>query len=289
MMTTSTQLVGALIVAVAVMALVGVIVLAVRMKGREKKIAELRIDRRKLETELERETRFLSILSHEIRNPLNAIVGYSTLLKEIGSDQSPEQRDQMIDRILHNSHLLAGMLNNVLDLSRIDMGRLQVVKKEVLLQEILEEVLREIDPAAREKGLEVVLTGRESVPPIVTDPEKARRILMILLQNAVRFTESGSIRIRFYPKPDDEKICVEIRDTGAGIPEKDLPHIFEPFYHVDSGGAFPEGTRLSLAIAQRLAEALEGTLQAASPPRSGAAFTLCLPGAPVGREEVRIS
>jgi|GEM_PF-1943549 len=221
---------------------------------------------------------FLSSVSHELRTPLNAIIGYSALLKEPDLLKEAPDPTEMLDRIDYNSHVLLELINNVLDLSRIEAGRIQIQVEEISLMKFVREAINSLEPLRAEKGLEMILQEDPTAPLIRTDPGKLRQILTNLIGNAIKFTERGSITVRIFHPSDEQKIYIEVKDTGIGISEKDRSHIFEPFYQADSSDTRSYGgTGLGLSIVKKLTDSLGGTIQAASQLGLGSTFTVCLP------------
>jgi PAS domain S-box-containing protein len=221
---------------------------------------------------------FLSSFSHEIRTPLNAIIGYSALLKSPEQARAPEQQTRMIERISYNSQVLLNLINNILDLSRIEAGGIQIQLEEVSLAGLLKEVINSVESLRVEKGLEVVLQDHSAVPLIRSDPGKLGQIFTNLIGNAIKYTEKGSITARISDHPEGKKVSVRIEDTGIGISENDLSRIFEPFYQAGSSEAGSlRGTGLGLSIVKKLVDALDGTVQVESRLGSGSIFTVTLP------------
>lgn len=223
-------------------------------------------------------SQFLSIVSHDLRTPLNAIIGYSSLLREPRVSEDVAKRNEMLERIHQNARMQLDLISNVLDLSRIETGKIAVQMERVDLSELIREILNTLEPLGKEKGLEIDFVDDPTAPVIRTDRGKVRQIFTNLIGNAIKFTERGAIRIRFIHPPSQERISVEIRDTGIGISEGDLPHIFEQFYQgAASKEAFVSGTGLGLAIVQRFVTLLGGTVEVASKPGVGSTFTVSLP------------
>jgi len=219
---------------------------------------------------------FLATMSHELRTPLNSIIGFTGLiLRERVGPLNEEQKKQL--NMVHSSaqHLLA-LINDVLDISKIEAGQLTLVQEAVDLRKIIEKVAQSTLPLADSKGLEM---GIEIVPELSSIPGDARRIeqiLLNLLSNAIKFTEKGSVKI--VCTLDDAHVLVKVIDTGIGIKYEDLGKVFETFRQIDSGISRKyEGTGLGLSISKRLAELMGGKLWVESVWEEGSTFSLSLP------------
>jgi len=219
---------------------------------------------------------FLSIASHEIRNGLNAIIGYAHLLADGTMPQ--EKRAEMYKHILRCAHDLNDLVNRILDVEKIETGRMQLQANisEVFLPDILRQILEDLRFIWSEKGLTVELHDDLTVPCIRSDPGKLRQIFTNLIVNAIKFTEKGAISVQILHHSQAKEISVQIQDTGIGIPEEDLPHLFKPFYQ--SGGAVaPVGTGLGLSIVKKLVDLLKGRIEVKSQQGIGSTFTVTLP------------
>ncbi|HOD99200.1 MAG TPA: ATP-binding protein [Syntrophales bacterium] len=219
---------------------------------------------------------FLATMSHELRTPLNSIIGFTGLiLRERVGPLNEEQKKQLNMVRSSAQHLLA-LINDVLDISKIEAGQLTLVQEAVDLRKIIEKVAQSTLPLADSKGLEM---GIEIVPELSSIPGDARRIeqiLLNLLSNAIKFTEKGSVKI--VCTLDDAHVLVKVIDTGIGIKYEDLGKVFETFRQIDSGISRKyEGTGLGLSISKRLAELMGGKLWVESVWEEGSTFSLSLP------------
>lgn len=219
---------------------------------------------------------FLSIASHEIRSALNAIIGYAYLLKD--AQIREEKRIETYQHILRNAHDLLDLANRILDVEKIETGRmhLQAQIGEVSLSEMLRQILEDVKFLSEEKGLAVGLNDDPTAPSIRSDPGKLRQIFTNLIVNAIKFTEEGSISVRVMHHPRERTVLLEIEDTGMGISEQDLPHIFKPFYQT-GGAAAPLGAGLGLSIVKNLVDFLKGNIDVKSRPGVGSTFVVTLP------------
>ena len=222
--------------------------------------------------------RFLAVMSHEMRTPLNAILGYTELMDmELDGELSAAQRQQL-ERIRIGSRHLLDLTNDVLDLTRADARKLELDLRPVDLRAVFEEVVALLERQAEEKGLTLSaeLCGAD-VPLVEADLQRLRQIVTNLVGNAIKFTDRGSVRVRCLSPGSNGKVRVQVEDTGIGIDPELLPLIFNEFYQVQ--GTLTRrhgGSGLGLAISQRLAQLMGGDLEAESEPGQGSIFTLTL-------------
>ena len=226
---------------------------------------------RQIEEATRRKSDFLARMSHDLRTPMNAIIGYTNILRRRLKDTVDDRQHRNLDNIHTSSQNLLSLINEILDLSRIEAGRVSVAPREVSLKNLAEDCATSVAP--------LIATGVElcqelgDVDPIRSDEDLLRRVLMNLLGNAAKFTERGHITVSL--RSADGLAEIAVADTGMGIPEEDLPHIFEEFRQVTrQGSAEQEGTGLGLAIAKKSVEMLGGTLSAESEIGVGTTFTL---------------
>jgi signal transduction histidine kinase/ligand-binding sensor domain-containing protein len=220
-----------------------------------------------------RKSDFLARMSHDLRTPMNAIIGYTRLLLRKLQDQIDERQYRNLENIQTSAHNLLGLINEILDLSRVEAGRVEVHPQQVELAQLAGECAAAIEPLV---GPQVEFRRQlNQVPSIRTDPEILRKVLMNLLGNAVKYTRQGNVTLSL--KPVAGGVELSVADTGVGIPAEDLPYIFEEFRQVArQGSAEQEGTGLGLAIAKKSVELLGGTIRVESQPDRGTTFTLRL-------------
>ncbi len=220
---------------------------------------------------------FLSVMSHELRTPLNAIGGYTELIElGIRGPVTPAQRVDLGRIQLSQKHLL-GLVNEVLNYTKLETGTVEYDIEDVPVREALEAAEALVLPQARAKELALVAGATERSLSVRADADKLRQILVNLLSNAVKFTHPGG-RIHLDCERAGECICFTVRDTGVGIPEDKIAAVFEPFVQVRSDLTRPqEGTGLGLAISRQLARGMGGNLVVESTPGMGSVFTLKLP------------
>jgi PAS domain S-box-containing protein len=216
------------------------------------------------------QSRYLVDLSHELRSPINAIVGFASLMIEGGESLEPSQRAALATIRRHARDLLR-LVNNVLDLAKLDAGRMDLVTEPIDLGELIADVRETVATEAAERGLELVVDVAEDARRVDSDRVKVQQILVNLLANAVKFTPLGKVSVA--TRRDGDEVVLEVLDTGIGIAEKDLERIFDEYVQVGNAG----GTGLGLPIARRLATHIGGTLEADSRVGWGSRFALRLP------------
>jgi two-component system, sensor histidine kinase and response regulator len=235
----------------------------------------MREGKRKAEMLTEAKTRFLVNVSHELRTPLNGIIGMVRFLAE--TPLSPEQRDY-VETLHVSSNMLLDTVSNVIDISQIEAGKLELESIDFDLRSCLEDVGDMLAPAAAEKGLEFAVIFPGELPEWYRgDPGRLRQVLANLAANAVKFTEQGEVLIRVSALSQAEgqsRLKFDVMDTGIGISEAVLPHVFESFSQADASTTRKYGgTGLGLTVSKRIMEALGGTLGVESSPGRGSVFS----------------
>jgi signal transduction histidine kinase/DNA-binding response OmpR family regulator/CHASE3 domain sensor protein len=255
------------------------------LAGRNTELAAQRLELAAKNQQVERANRlkseFLANMSHELRTPLNAILALSQLLLDrLDGDLSDEQ-DKQVRIINRNGHNLLGLINDVLNLSRIEAGRLEVASVRFELQDLLTGIEATMHSLLLEKGLPLTVEIGEGVETLYSDETKLKQALLNLLSNAAKFTEEGGIRLRVEPvtmSTGEPGLRFEVIDTGIGIPESELANIFAEFHQIDSSLTRRyEGTGLGLAITRHLVTALGGEISVKSELGKGSTFTIVLP------------
>jgi signal transduction histidine kinase/DNA-binding response OmpR family regulator len=225
---------------------------------------------------------FLSTMSHELRTPLNAVLGFSDLLADERYGPLNEKQRRYIDHIHTGGKHLLTLISDILDLSKIEAGRMELAVENLSVQGALAEVLGVLQPLADKKS-QVLSTNVESRLVVRADATRFKQVLMNLLGNAVKFTPNGG-RIEVAARADGAKVRVEVSDSGPGIPVEEQRRIFEAFYRLQESGKKTEGTGLGLAITQRLIELHGGELCLQSDVGHGSCFYFSLPAATSGQE-----
>jgi signal transduction histidine kinase/CheY-like chemotaxis protein len=224
-------------------------------------------------------TQFLANMSHELRTPMNSIIGYSELmLEETYGELTARQRDRL-QTILRNARNLLDLINDLLDISRIEMGKVTLMRRTVHLNRVVETALKTLEPMARQKGLWLQTVLDEGLPPVQADEARLIQILNNLLSNAIKFTREGGVTVTVYPYTDaGDWVAVSVSDTGIGIAPEHLPLIFEEFRQIDPSATREfGGTGLGLAIVRRLVELHGGRVWVESTLGQGSTFTFILP------------
>lgn len=238
--------------------------------------AQLELARDAAEESNRLKSAFLSTMSHELRTPLNAIMGYGHILLDGMAGPLTDDQQDATRQITDGADRLLGIINDVLDLSRIESGGIVLIQETVDIRDVISTVIADLRPAAAARGIALVLDVPPDAPEITGDKERIRQILLNLAGNAVKFTEQGSVTIRLEVEPD--WVAIAVQDTGIGIDAHLLPVIFEEFRQADARTTRKYGgSGLGLAIARRLAELHGGTITVASTPGAGSTFTLRAP------------
>ena len=235
--------------------------------------ANLRLEEQNVQIQeaTRRKSDFLARMSHDLRTPMNAIIGYARILLRRAKDTLDPRQYRNLENIQISAQNLLGLINDILDLSKVEAGRIDIKPEPVDLKQLAEECAISVE-SLLQPGVEL---RRElaDVEPVQTDADRLRRVAMNLLSNAVKFTEVGRITIAL--KPVDGWVELAVADTGAGIPAADLPHIFDEFRQVEGQeSTAPEGTGLGLSIAKKSVELLGGTIAVESEVGQGTAFAL---------------
>ena len=220
---------------------------------------------------------FMSLISHELRTPLNAIIGYAQMLADGFSGELNEQQHEDVKTIVDSADRLLRMVEDTLDLARIDAERFPVYMDNIALDEVIRRATGSVQSMAEMKGLDIKTHISLDAPTIRTDPERVRQILTNLLSNAVKFTDAGSIRINV-EAVETGGIQISVEDTGIGFDTVAFPHIFDEFRQADASTTRAHGgTGLGLAVSKRLVERLGGTIGVTSTPGVGSVFWIRLP------------
>jgi signal transduction histidine kinase len=220
-------------------------------------------------------------MSHELRTPLNSIIGFTgVLLQGLAGPLNPEQTKQLGMTRDSARHLLA-LINDVLDISKIEAGQLEVARAPFEMRAAIENALRLVSPQAERKGLALAAAIASNVGSLTSDQRRVEQILLNLLSNAIKFTEHGEVRLECRAR--DGWLETRVCDTGSGIRPEDLEKLFRPFQQLETGlNRRHDGTGLGLAICKNLVSLLGGQIHAESEWGAGSTFTFTLPLAPQG-------
>jgi len=223
-------------------------------------------------------SQFLANMSHEFRTPLNAILGYTHMLLNNVTGQVSDPQRKSLTRIDSNARHLLALINDILDITRIEAGRMPLNLTTFGVGELFEEVQAELEPIIKRSNLAVTTRVRGSVPKLRTDRQKVKQIVLNLLSNALKFTPAGSVAMTASYDARLRHVDIAVKDTGVGIPPESQAKVFEDFRQLDSSPARGYGgTGLGLSICRRLAHILGGSIDLESMPGRGSIFTLRLP------------
>lgn len=238
--------------------------------------AELEVAKEKAQSADRLKSAFLATMSHELRTPLNSIIGFTgILLQRLGGPLNEEQ-DKQLSMVYNSAKHLLELINDVLDLSKIEAEQLNVAHESFNLRDSLEKVLKTSQPLADSKGISLSADIAPNIGTIISDRRRVEQILLNLLSNAVKFTEQGGVRLRGFVK--DRKIVLVVSDSGIGIKPEDMGKLFNAFRQIESGLTRKyDGTGLGLSICKKLAHLLGGEIEAESVWGHGSTFTFSLP------------
>lgn len=236
----------------------------------------LAIAKRKAEDASKAKSEFLSLMSHELRTPLQAIIGYTEVVIEELKLADDEHHVRDLTRVIANSERLLKLINSVLDLAKIESGRMDLDLTEVKLSSLVDEALATVAPLLEQNAIRLHLDVDDGEFLPKADPEKLLHILINLLGNAIKFAPNGQVRIKAYHQP--KRIFISISDSGIGISAEQQANIFDPFKQADSGTTRKfQGSGLGLSITRQLCELMGGTIRVESELGDGAKFIVELP------------
>ena len=231
---------------------------------------------RELEIASKHKSEFLANMSHELRTPLNAILGYTELILDKIYGDVPEKIQEVLERLQENGRHLLGLINRVLDLSKIEAGRLTLSLNDYSMREVVQTVFSAVEPLAAEKNLALKVTVPSDLAPGRGDEQRIAQVLLNLVGNAIKFTEKGEVRVEV--TTSDGMFLVSVSDTGPGLSEADQEKVFEEFHQADSSSTREKGgTGLGLSIAKRIIEMHGGRIWVESTLGKGSTFWFTLP------------
>jgi signal transduction histidine kinase len=225
-------------------------------------------------------SQFLANMSHELRTPLNAIIGYSEMLQEEAKDEGHDGYIQDLDRIRNSGHFLLELITGVLDLTKIEAGKMEIAVERFSVADLLTEVASTTRPMAHKNGNELEEADFSSLGQMHSDPTKIRQILLNLLSNSSKFTEQGSISLAAESDTigDEEWLVIRIVDNGIGMAADQIEQVFDAFVQADNSSSRKYGgTGLGLTISKEFCEMLGGTIEIESEPQVGTTVTVRLP------------
>jgi len=227
-----------------------------------------------LEQAMGARNRFYASMSHELRTPINAVIGYSTLMLDNIYGPLNGKQKEGLQRTLQAARHLLELVNDVLDLSKIEAGKIELSLQPVMFPSLIEDLFVTVRPLADDYGSMLSLEMESEPFNIVSDPRRVRQVLLNLLSNAIKFGEGKPIRVTC-KQTEEHGVEIAVIDEGVGIASEDIPRIFEEFVQVSESKQ--PGTGLGLPISRRLAQLLDGSLTVCSTPGEGSTFRLTLP------------
>jgi signal transduction histidine kinase len=229
----------------------------------------------------EAKSAFLAAMSHELRTPLNAIIGFSDFMLMAPAALPATRRDEYIREIRGSGHHLLSLINDILDLSRLDAGKEELQEQQIAPRSLLEETVRMVRVQAAGDGLDLTLNVPDTLPDVLVDARRIKQVVLNLLSNSIKFTPSGG-EITVTAAAASDGFVISVKDTGIGMAPEDIPKALERFTQLDRRLARKyEGTGLGLALSRKLMGLHGGTLDIESEPRAGTTVTLTLPASRV--------
>jgi signal transduction histidine kinase len=249
------------------------------------RLADTLVELDKARLEAERASRsksqFVANMSHELKTPLNAIIGFGELLQDEGvggqgASLNPKQREFVGHMVASGRHLLT-LMNDILDLSRIEAGRIDLRREVVAIADVLQAARETVRPLALKRGIQLESNVPDSLPDLELDPVRITQVLYNLLSNSIKFTPQGG-RVQLSAGACEGGVTISVEDSGIGISADDQKRLFREFERIEpSAGPRAEGTGLGLALVKRLVELHSGTVQVTSEPGRGSTFVVTLP------------
>ena len=238
--------------------------------------AELVVAKERAESADRLKSAFLATMSHELRTPLNSIIGFTgIMLQELAGPLNPEQKKQLSMVQTSSRHLLS-LINDVLDISKIEAGQLELSASPFELRQSIEKMVKIVSPLAEKKGIKLILEIPEGPHKVVTDQRRVEQIILNLLNNALKFTDQGHVRV--FCRSEDRHYILSVEDTGIGIEAEDISGLFQPFHQIDTGlSRKHEGSGLGLSICKKLLDMMGGAIDVQSKWGQGSTFTIRFP------------
>ena len=232
------------------------------------------LDIRKIQQATQRKSAFLASMSHELRTPMNAIKGFTSLVIRRIGDSIPDQHKQNLEKVIQASDYLLAMINDLLDLSKIEAGYMDVNASKFDVGHLVNYCVSTVSPLVQE-GVTLRAEVDENIGGAHTDEARLRQMLINLASNAIKFTDSGSVTVK--AKREDEQLVFSVSDTGKGIPQDELLTIFDEYRQVKGSDKEHKGTGLGLSITKQFAALLGGRIGVVSEVGKGSTFTVAIP------------
>jgi PAS domain S-box-containing protein len=267
-------------------AIAGVGVISMDITQRMHTEQELRIAKLEAEAANRAKSSFLANMSHELRTPLNSIIGLSELTFEQAEEREDRETAEIMQRVVNAGRHLLSLINDILDISRIESGRIELHTEIVHVQTLLETIINSMHPLAKANGNKLLLEIAPGVDSICVDVTRLRQVILNLIGNAIKFTRNGEVKVKV--SSQHEQLQIVVADTGIGMTPDQLQRIFEPFEQADRSIARRfGGSGLGLTISRQLLGLMEGHISVSSDIQSGSVFTVTLPIGDVGSAEPR--
>jgi signal transduction histidine kinase len=231
---------------------------------------------KQLEAANRHKSEFLARVSHDLRTPLNAIMGFTRIVQRRMEGQMPDLQKENLKKVLISSEHLLNLINGLLDLAKIDAGKMEVSADTFRIEDIINMTTATVEPLLKDGRVRIIRDVTPNLPPLKTDRDKLKQILFNLLSNAAKFTEQGEIKVSASPENGNLKLAVA--DTGIGMKKEALEHIFEEFQQAEKTTASKYGgTGLGLAIVKKFINLMGGDIGVESEEGKGSKFTITLP------------
>jgi len=238
--------------------------------------AELVIARDQAESADRIKSAFLATMSHELRTPLNSIIGFTGIMLQGLAGPLNEEQHKQLGMVQGSSRHLLALINDVLDISKIESGQLDLSYTTFGLKPSIEKVIKLVSPLAEKKGISLALDIADDDASVTSDQLRLEQVLLNLLNNAVKFTDRGHVRISC--RSDNDPYFISVSDTGIGIQPEEIQGLFQPFHQIDTGlSRKREGTGLGLSICKKLMDMMGGTIEVESQWGRGSTFTIRFP------------
>jgi signal transduction histidine kinase/ActR/RegA family two-component response regulator len=236
-------------------------------------------DREVAVAESQAKSQAMSRISHELRTPLNAMLGFTQLLREAGPEVDPAQRALWLEHVEDAGVHLLALIDDVLELTRAEIGELRLASQPVACAEVVQAALRLVSGRAAQQGITLRSESQEGV--VLADPVRLRQVLINLLSNAIKYNRPGG-QVRVWAECRAQRVALHVADNGLGIAPERLAHAFEPFNRLGAESSGVEGSGIGLAIVKMLVQGMGGEIEAHSQPGQGSEFVVWLPAAPAG-------